>query len=779
MAQAETETPVGGWRPGTLSGRVIALAVASIALLAINQIVDSLLSLAFEDYKSPLPALIGLVLFLMVAVGYIFFLRQFPNITHKIAYLIVIALFFPVIFISVGFMAVLTTDLTSFMFYNITCGDDQEICGSAFAFAAFTEAIRLLPSVVLVPLVYLYSLRFMKVTTFLHKPEGTPEPKVNHHLYRTDLPGHLLMDAPQDTLNAGIAYASLAALTAALLAMEDLSMRVSYFYGLAAIIVTLLVTIGGQSVLRGKTRPRYRMLTYQIMMIVFDCILAVAPLMVLVAKAIGGQTPDTSSAAAIVAFIAFVSLPISNRLLAPMLAGKAIIFFVCAVFVIIQSDFAYGSSTLVIMQLMALLLISALGYYFHIRVTGELSLRVALAELQKKTSEQNRQLEQAVKTEQRTARRLESEMELRQRLMRFVGHDFRQPINAISLMVFRMKRDRISEQTARILEKCEACVKSANGMIESLLDLSLLDHKQRQAELRAVNASEILAGVRSEFEIDAERRKVPLVIMNSSLNVRVDSNILLRILRNYVTNAMRYAPDGRILVGVRRRGQLAEFQVVDEGPGITDDLKEKIFEEFFQVDVTMPAAGDGLGLGLAITRELARSIDGKVTFDSQAGKGSNFGICVPVCEDAHPPRQAPVMPPRTRQPAVTPVGANAGQVLIIDDDVKFAGALADALRSLDQTVTVYNGPFEDRETISKLISSAGLVLLDYNLGNGQTGPALAASLGLAPTGPAYVVTAEPDPALLQRLRDEGWRILKKPVSGETLAKIIQPTKEKA
>ena len=117
--------------------------------------------------------------------------------------------------------------------------------------------------------------------------------------------------------------------------------------------------------------------------------------------------------------------------------------------------------------------------------------------------------------------------------------------------------------------------------------------------------------------------------MPSSLAVKTDRNLLRRLIQNLVSNAIKYTRNGRILVGVRRRGELAEIQVFDTGIGIPADKLNTVFREFTRLDEGAREA-QGLGLGLSIVDRIARVLRLEIQIDSDKGKGTRFSVILPV-----------------------------------------------------------------------------------------------------------------------------------------------------
>ncbi len=133
----------------------------------------------------------------------------------------------------------------------------------------------------------------------------------------------------------------------------------------------------------------------------------------------------------------------------------------------------------------------------------------------------------------------------------------------------------------------------------------------------------------------AAEKKLELTIVPSSLTVRTDRNLLRRLIQNLVSNAIKYTRSGRILVGVRRRGELAEIQVFDTGIGIPADKLDSVFREFTRLEEGAREA-QGLGLGLSIVDRIARVLRLELQIDSGRGKGTRFSVILPVTEAQEP-----------------------------------------------------------------------------------------------------------------------------------------------
>jgi signal transduction histidine kinase len=132
----------------------------------------------------------------------------------------------------------------------------------------------------------------------------------------------------------------------------------------------------------------------------------------------------------------------------------------------------------------------------------------------------------------------------------------------------------------------------------------------------------------------AERRGVSVTAEGSSAIVRADPTHLARVLHNLIDNAIKFGPvGGRVSVRAWRTAQEGGLTVEDEGPGIADDLRERVFDRFFRIDPSRDRVTGGSGLGLAIVRELVVAHGGRVEAAPRRPRGSAFTIALPLAQE--------------------------------------------------------------------------------------------------------------------------------------------------
>jgi CheY-like chemotaxis protein/anti-sigma regulatory factor (Ser/Thr protein kinase) len=168
-------------------------------------------------------------------------------------------------------------------------------------------------------------------------------------------------------------------------------------------------------------------------------------------------------------------------------------------------------------------------------------------------------------------------------------------------------------------------------LLDGLLDMSSLDTGVVRPDIQVFALEPLLSCLNVEFSALARERGLTLRTVTSHCHVRSDQQLLRRVLQNYLSNALRYTPAGRILLGCRRRGGTLRIMVRDTGIGIPEDKQQEIFQEFRRLDSRAAGGQDrGLGLGLAIVDRISRLLNQEITLSSTPGRGASFAIDVPV-----------------------------------------------------------------------------------------------------------------------------------------------------
>ena len=144
--------------------------------------------------------------------------------------------------------------------------------------------------------------------------------------------------------------------------------------------------------------------------------------------------------------------------------------------------------------------------------------------------------------------------------------------------------------------------------------------------------------VKSQFAIQVESRNLEFSVLDdvidSDIEFVADTDRLMQIFNNLISNALKFTKKGAIEIGYQLKGKMIEFYVKDSGIGIPAEYHDKIFDRFRQVEDADTRKYGGNGLGLAITKNLVELMDGKIWLESELGRGSTFYFTLPsyICE---------------------------------------------------------------------------------------------------------------------------------------------------
>ncbi len=240
----------------------------------------------------------------------------------------------------------------------------------------------------------------------------------------------------------------------------------------------------------------------------------------------------------------------------------------------------------------------------------------------------------------------EQASQMKTRFVAAVGHDLMQPLSAAKLYLASFGAMSDQPETARVAGMAQSALQSVEAIVGDLLEISKLDSGKAMMRKASVPLDDLLLALGHEFQPAAAAKGVTLRIRPSDLWVRSDANYLRRILQNLISNAVRYTQTGGVLVGVRRRGDAARVEVWDTGPGVPEDRRDEIFEEFNRLDAAVSAA-EGLGLGLSIVDRAAKALGHPIYLRSREGGGSCFAVEAPIAA-----ANAAASPSRDQSPLV-------------------------------------------------------------------------------------------------------------------------------
>lgn len=349
------------------------------------------------------------------------------------------------------------------------------------------------------------------------------------------------------------------------------------------------------------------------------------------------------------------------------------------------------------------------------------------------------------------------------RFLAAVSHDLLQPLNAANLFTHALAQQLKDPEYRPAVQNISTALASTEALLSGLLDLSRLDAGGLTPRLRSFPARELLETLTTEFGVMARERGLRLAAVPSRLWLHSDPQLLRRVLQNFVANALRYTQRGHVLIGIRRRGAFAEFQVGDTGPGIDTGDRERIFEEFQRLPAAREAAPEGLGLGLAIVARITRLLAHPITLTTVPGRGTLIGVTVPI-------GVASVLPAVAPAPAPRPLAAGKS-LLIVDNDAEGLRALATLLRGWGVEVIAVGNAHDAVAAMRRRDVSAWI--FDYHLDGGDTGLALRERL-IERFGerPSILISADHGPELKALVAAQEVHLLHKPVKPLALRSLL-------
>jgi len=343
------------------------------------------------------------------------------------------------------------------------------------------------------------------------------------------------------------------------------------------------------------------------------------------------------------------------------------------------------------------------------RVAADLALKRANESLEQRVKDRTVELT-VVNQELAQAQFLAEEANLgKTRFLAAVGHDILQPLNAARLYCASLTEKAGESGFTKEAENIESSLDSVETILGAVLDISRLDAGAMKPSETVFEIGPLLKQIGTDFSPMAQEKRLSLTIVPSSLRIRTDRNLLRRLIQNLVSNAIKYTRQGRILVGVRRQGDLAEIQVLDTGIGIAANELNKVFHEFTRLEGGKREA-QGLGLGLSIVDRLARVLHAELRIRSDAGSGTRFSVLLPVTTAAAlTPVQA------ASAPAKAAYGLAGIRVLCIDNDPRILDGMRLLLEGWGCIVETVPGSADIAASMRP-----DILLADYHL-DGETG----------------------------------------------------------
>jgi signal transduction histidine kinase/CheY-like chemotaxis protein len=372
------------------------------------------------------------------------------------------------------------------------------------------------------------------------------------------------------------------------------------------------------------------------------------------------------------------------------------------------------------------------------------------------------------------------------RFLAAISHDLLQPLNAARLFASALEeqlaRLALDDPTPRdaspgeLVARLGRSLADVESLLGTLVDISRLDAGVLTADVATFPVRELLDVLAEEYRQLGAARGLELHYVASHLSVESDLQLLARVIRNFLSNALRHVPDGstrgRVLLGCRRRGDWLEITVADNGPGIAEHHREVVFQEFRRLASRQDNEQRGLGLGLAIVKRITGLLEHPLSLASTPGRGAAFAVRVPIRQPANvvgPAADAPSpgqpCPPPLAQPLLDTV------IWVVEDDREVCAGMQSLLEGWGASVHCADTA---EVLLQQALAAPQVLIVDHQLGDGQPdGLAQAQRLRKRwPDLPVVVISADHSAPLKARARALGFGFLLKPVKPLRLRQLL-------
>ncbi|WP_415900059.1 NahK/ErcS family hybrid sensor histidine kinase/response regulator [Neptuniibacter sp. QD48_11] len=358
------------------------------------------------------------------------------------------------------------------------------------------------------------------------------------------------------------------------------------------------------------------------------------------------------------------------------------------------------------------------------------------------------------------------------RFLASASHDLLQPLNAARLFTSALAQQSHSDETSQLVENLNGSLTAAEELITAILDISKLDAGALAPSITDFSLDDMFSALNTEFTAVADKKSLKFQTVQCNKVVRSDQQLLRRIIQNFLSNAMRYTQEGKILLGCRRRKNMLRIEVWDTGVGIAEDKIKEVFEEFRRIDNPKHSQVQGLGLGLAITERIARMLGHKLNVRSWPTKGTVFSVEIPLGDSTKA-----VKPKPEKRGWIRSKGLNGIRAIVIDNEPKILEGMSALLNGWGCDVKVALSSKEATDIVKSEEFQPEIILADYHLSETLTG--IMALNDLAPLlekpVPSIVITADRTEEVKNEIQDHGSQLLTKPIRPAALRAMINKT----
>lgn len=353
------------------------------------------------------------------------------------------------------------------------------------------------------------------------------------------------------------------------------------------------------------------------------------------------------------------------------------------------------------------------------------------------------------------------------RFLATASHDLRQPLQTLSLLNGTLRRIVTEPEATGALLQQEQAIGAMSRLLNALLDISKLESGAIKPERTDFAVAALFEELRSDFTGLAAQKGLTLQIEPCTDCVHSDPSLVEQILRNLISNSIKYTRQGWIRLRCLHEAALVSIEVLDTGVGIPANQLAHIYDEFYQVGVPTNTARDGYGLGLSIVQRLVTLLNLRLDVRSEVGKGSAFSLVLPSSNGSAALARVTSEEPIARQPQ-----AGRVSVLLVEDDPAVRDATRMLLKAEGYRVATAESLADALEKARQ--ESFDLLVTDYHLSGEETGIQLIAALReiLGVALKAVLMTGDTSTAVRELPRQTHFRVASKPIKAEELLTLL-------
>jgi PAS domain S-box-containing protein len=355
------------------------------------------------------------------------------------------------------------------------------------------------------------------------------------------------------------------------------------------------------------------------------------------------------------------------------------------------------------------------------------------------------------------------------RFLATASHDLRQPLQTLSLLNGALRRLIGDPDALDAVGQQELAIDAMSQLLNALLDVSKLESGAIHPQITDFRVGSFFEELRAEFSSAAAAKGLEFDVESCTECAHSDPALVGQVLRNLVSNAIKYTNHGSVQLRCRRVGETLRVDVCDTGVGIPPDQLDHIYDEFYQIVPPEGTGRDGYGLGLSIVRHIVRLLDLKIAVSSVPGEGSTFSVTLPSGSAAG------VVSPalKAREARADSASKRKRHILLVEDDPSVRNATRMLLTVAGYRVTTA-ATIAEAGDHARLSDDIELIVSDYHLDDGETG-INAIALVRSFRGPelkAILVTGDTSGSMREMQRDGLMQIASKPIDADQLLSMI-------